>query len=160
MAFVIDRFEATIPSVAWFWLPSPRRQSLQHLQTPPHEVRRNCDTQRDLRELNDPFPSRHHPSLPDPILTYAPSQPVRSRNAGEKNHCVSSEGVFGLKYPIVGNFARCCACAARGQAAAPAEKRDELAPNHSITSVAMAKSCGGTSMPSSVAVPRLRRRAR
>src|SRR6516165_7281755 len=35
------------------------------------------------------------------------------------------------------------------------EERDELAAIHSMTSSAMARSCGGTSMPSSVAVPRL-----
>src|SRR5262249_47332401 len=32
------------------------------------------------------------------------------------------------------------------------EKRDELAPPHSITSSALASSCGGTSMPSNLAV--------
>ena len=36
-----------------------------------------------------------------------------------------------------------------------AEERDEVAAIHSIISSAMARSCGGTSMPSSVAVPRL-----
>src|SRR5215831_19199228 len=43
--------------------------------------------------------------------------------------------------------------AASGQAAA--EKRDELAPLHSITSSARASSIGGTSMPSALAVLRL-----
>ena len=62
---------------------SPRRQSLQHLQTPPHEVRRNCDTQRNLRKLNDPFPSRHHPfpSRPDFHLRTEPAD-AHSKSSG------------------------------------------------------------------------------
>ena len=52
-------------------------------------------------------------------------------------------------------FADCCACAASGHAAAPAEQRDELAALHSITSSARASTVGGTSRPSAFAVFRL-----
>ena len=52
-------------------------------------------------------------------------------------------------------FVGCCARAASGHARRAAEKRDELAPSHSITSSARTSSVGGTSSPSALAVLRL-----
>ena len=85
-----------LESVAWFCLPySPRRQSLQHLQTPPHEVCRNCDTQRNLRELNDPFPSRHHPfpSRPDFHLRTEPAGAQSKSSDTQRVRLVNAQNV-------------------------------------------------------------------
>jgi hypothetical protein len=107
-----------------------------------------------LRERSYPIvviaaPSKVHPHVAALGPAQAGKRLSERRNERQTRHRVASQEHADPAHPAALLRARC-----EGPPRRDAEERDELAPNHSITSSAMASNVGGTFSPSAFATIR------